>query len=69
MKKLDPRIHAYRADLADERLVHQVEAERYIPGDEAHVHRDSVPLFSQPTFDGELQTEALFGEAVRIFET
>lgn len=68
MKKLDPRIHAYRADLADERLVHQVEAERYIPGDEAHVHRDSVPLFSQPTFDGELQTEALFGEAVRIFE-
>jgi len=68
MKKLDPRIHAYRADLADERLSDKVQAERYVPGDLSHVHRDSVPLFSQPSFDGELQTEALFGEAVRIFE-
>ncbi|MEP3475672.1 MAG: NlpC/P60 family protein [Hyphomicrobiales bacterium] len=68
MKKLDPRIHAYRSDLADERLSDKVKAERYVPGDLSHVHRDSVPLFSEPSFDGELQTEALFGEAVRIFE-
>lgn len=68
MEKLDPRIHAYRSDLADERLEHQVKAERYIPGDEAHVHRDSVPLFTKPSFECELQTEALFGETVRIFE-
>lgn len=68
MEKLDPRIHAYRADLADERLTDKVKAERYVPGDLSHVHRDSVPLFSEPSFDGELQTEALFGEAVRIFE-
>lgn len=68
MSKLDPRIHAYRADLADERLAGLVEASRYIPGDLSHVHRDSVPLFSSPSFDVELQTEALFGEQVRIFE-
>lgn len=68
MEKLDPRIHAFRTDLADERLEHQVKAERYIPGDEAHVHRDSVPLFTKPSFECELQTEALFGETVRIFE-
>ena len=68
MEKLDPRIHAYRPDLADERLEHQVKAERYIPGDEAHVHRDSVPLFLKPSFECELQTEALFGETIRIFE-
>lgn len=68
MNKLDPRIHAYRSDLADERLSDQVQAERYIPGDDSHVHRDSVPLFNNPSFDGELQTEALFGETVRIFE-
>lgn len=68
MEKLDPRIHAYRPDLADERLEHQVQAERYIPGDEAHVHRDSVPLFLKPSFECELQTEALFGETIRIFE-
>lgn len=68
MEKLDPRIHAFRTDLADERLEHQVKAERYIPGDEAYVHRDSVPLFTKPSFECELQTEALFGETVRIFE-
>lgn len=68
MEKLDPRIHAFRPDLADERLEQQVKAERYIPGDEAHVHRDSVPLFTKPSFECELQTEALFGETVRIFE-
>ncbi len=65
---LDPRTHAFRPDLADERLSSIVKAERYIPGDDAHVHRDSVPLFNEPSFDGELQTEALFGEIVRIFE-
>lgn len=68
MSELDPRIHAYRADLADERLAGKVKAGRYIPGDDSHVHRDSVPLFSSPSFDGELQTEALYGEQVRIFE-
>lgn len=68
LQMLDPRTHAFRPDLADERLSSLVKAERYIPGDDAHVHRDSVPLFNEPSFDGELQTEALFGEIVRIFE-
>ena len=66
--KIDPRTHAFRDDLADERLKGVVEAERYVPGDEAHVHQDRVPLFGSPDFDAELMTEALFGEGVRIFE-
>lgn len=65
---LDPRLNAYRDDLADERLQGRVAATRYIPGDEAHVHLDRVPLFNAPSFDGELQTEALHGEGLRIFE-
>ncbi len=68
MTSLDPRFNAFRPDLADERLKDQVEADRYIPGDDAHVHLDSVPLFKEPTFDDQLQTEALYGEGVRIFE-
>jgi len=66
--KIDRRTHAFRDDLADERLKGVVEAERYVPGDEAHVHQDRVPLFGAPDFDAELMTEALFGEGVRIFE-
>ena len=66
--KIDRRTHAFRDDLADERLKGVVEAERYVPGDEAYVHQDRVPLFGAPDFDAELMTEALFGEGVRIFE-
>lgn len=65
---LDPRVNAFRADLADERLKGEVEAERYVPGDEAFVHQDRVPLFATPSFESELMTEGLFGEGVRIFE-
>ncbi|GJM03620.1 MAG: peptidase P60 [Rhodomicrobium sp.] len=68
MTTLDPRIHAFRPDLADERLKGLVTAERFIPGDFSHVHLDRVPLFLEPSFDAELQTEALTGEGVRIFE-
>lgn len=68
MTALDPRIHAYRNDIADERLKGLVSSERYVPGDDAYVHIDRVPLFLEPSFDAELQTEALSGEGVRIFE-
>lgn len=66
--KIDPRTHAFRADLADERLKGLVQAARFVPGDEAHVHQDRVPLYSVPSFDAELMTEGLYGEEVRIFE-
>lgn len=68
MSSLDPRFNAFRDDLADERLKELVRAERYIPGDDTHVHMDRVPVFRSPSFDEQLQTEALFGEGVRIFE-
>lgn len=66
--KIDPRIHAFRDDLADERLKGLVKADRFVPGDLAHVHQDRAPLYRAPSFEGELQTEALYGEGVRIFE-
>lgn len=68
MTSLDPRFNAFRDDLADERLKEQVNAERYIVGDDTHVHMDRVPVFKAPNFDEQLQTEALYGECVRIFE-
>lgn len=65
---LDPRVHAFRDDLADERLKGLVDAVRFVPGDEAYVHQDRVPLYATPSFEAELMTEGLFGEGVRIFE-
>ncbi len=68
MDKIDPRTHAFRADLADERLKGHVKAARFVAGDDAHIHQDRVPLYSVPSFEAELMTEGLFGEGVRIFE-
>jgi cell wall-associated NlpC family hydrolase len=68
MTTLDPRINAFRPDIADERLSGLVEAARFVPGDDSYVHLDRVPLYLEPSFDAELQTEALTGEGIRIFE-
>lgn len=63
---LDPRLHAYRPDLADLRLKGRVEAERFVAGEVARVVGGVVPLCRSP--GGALDTQLLFGEAVEIFE-
>ena len=68
MTKLDPRRHAYRADLASETLRGSVQAEHYVAGQPHHVAVPSLPLRREPRFDSTLDTEALFGEAVTVFE-
>jgi len=66
--KLDPRRHAYRADLAAEHLRGTVEAERYVPGEPRQVAAPSLPLRRAPRFDATLDTEALHGETVTVYE-
>lgn len=63
---LDPRLNAFRPDLADCRLRDRVEAERYAEGEAARVAAGIVPLCRTP--GGSLDTQLLFGEAVEIFE-
>jgi hypothetical protein len=66
--KLDPRRHAYRGDLAAEHLRGTVEAERYAPGEPRQVAAPSLPLRRAPRFNATLDTEALHGESVTVYE-
>jgi cell wall-associated NlpC family hydrolase len=64
----DPRRHAYRPDLASEALRGTVAAPRYVPGEIRQVVAPALPLRREPRFDSTLDTEALFGETVTVFD-
>jgi cell wall-associated NlpC family hydrolase len=64
----DPRRHAYRAGLAAESLRGLVEAPRYVEGVRRQVEAPALPLRREPRFDAILDSEALFGEALTVFE-
>jgi cell wall-associated NlpC family hydrolase len=67
-ERLDTRRHAIRPDLADERLVGRYEATRYIAGQPAQIIRPAVPLRRRPVPADGLDTEALYGERVHVFD-
>jgi cell wall-associated NlpC family hydrolase len=64
----DPRRHAYRASLAAESLRGLVEAPRYVEGVRRQVEASSLPLRREPRFDARLDSEALFGEILTLFD-
>ncbi|HKB00558.1 MAG TPA: NlpC/P60 family protein [Methyloceanibacter sp.] len=65
---LDPRRHAYRDDLAAEPLRGRVEAGRFVKGETRQVAAPSLPLRREPRFDATLDTEALRGEFVTVYD-
>lgn len=65
----DRRLNAYRDDLADIRLKGRVEAARFVEGRRERILVSSAPLRREPRPDAALETEALFGEDVLVFET
>ncbi|MFG1301974.1 C40 family peptidase [Xanthobacter sp. V3C-3] len=65
---LDPRLTPARPDLAAESLRGQVEAARFVAGTQRRVAVPVAPLRRRPAGDAPLDTEALFGEQVRVFE-
>lgn len=65
---LDTRRNAIRPDLADERLIGRYEATRYIAGQPAQIIRPAVPLRGRPVPADGLDTEALYGERVSVFD-
>ena len=69
MNALDPRLHAFRPDLADLSLQGRVEAPRFIAGSAYHVVAPVAPVRRSPTPDAMVLTEALWGETVEVFET
>ena len=69
MTALDPRIHAFRPDLADIRLKGRVEADRFVAGKLFAVVAPTAGLYRHPMPDALLETELLYGEVVQVFET
>lgn len=68
MKELDPRLNAYRGDLADARLSGQVSAARFTGGRPAGIAKGVVDLRREPDARSGLDTQLLFGEAVTVFD-
>jgi Bacterial dipeptidyl-peptidase Sh3 domain/NlpC/P60 family len=69
MVALDPRINAFRPELAAKHLQGQVEAKRFVEGVRHEVAEPFVALRRTPSHDARLDTQALFGERVIVYET
>lgn len=68
MTALDPRLHAYRPDLADRRLRGRVEAARFEEGRPARVVLPVADLRPRPAADAGIDTQLLFGDELRLFD-
>lgn len=66
---LDPRITPARPDLAAKHLEGKVAADRFVEGAVCEVVDPSAPLRREPVPDAALETEALKGERVTVYET
>ena len=64
----DPRLTPVRPDLAAARLRGLVDAPRYAEGRAMQVVEASAPLRRQPSPDAPLETEALFGETLTLYD-
>jgi cell wall-associated NlpC family hydrolase len=65
----DRRTTPARPDLAADFLRGKVEASRYVTGEKRVVTMPSTPLSREPRQDISIDTEALFGETVTVYET
>jgi cell wall-associated NlpC family hydrolase len=68
MPAFDPRLTPVRADLAAKHLEGQVPAARHVEGRVAEVVAPAAPMRREPRPDAALNTEALKGERVTIYD-
>ena len=68
MTQLDPRLHAFREDLAAASLQNRVRAPRYVEGEMRQVAAPVAPIRVAPKFDAQLATEGLSGELLTVYE-
>ncbi len=66
--KLDPRLTPARPDLAARHLEGKVTAARFVEGIEFEVFDPVVPVRREPSHDAALDTEALKGERVMVYD-
>jgi cell wall-associated NlpC family hydrolase len=69
MPSLDPRLHPYRPDLAASHLRGKVEAARFVDGTAYEVIEPVADLRRAPSHEARLDTQALLGERVIVYET
>lgn len=65
---LDPRRNAFRSDVADENLRGRVSAARFTSGVLRQISTPTAAVRRAPRADAPLETEALYGERVRVFD-
>lgn len=68
MSTPDPRLHAYRPDLADAALEGKVEAGHFVTPRLMQVVEPVITVHKAPRFDAMQLTQALFGEMVKVFD-
>ncbi len=68
MQAFDPRLMPARPDLAAAHLSGFVEAQRFVEGARRQVAAASAPVRRKPAADASLDTEALHGEIVVVYE-
>ena len=69
MTAFDPRVTPARPDLAARHLEGAVTASRYVEGRICEVIEPLAPVRRAPLLDALLDTEALMGERVMVYET
>jgi cell wall-associated NlpC family hydrolase len=68
MEGLNPRLNAYRPDLADVRLRGKVEAKQFVIGEPMQVTVPVADMRREPRPDSGVDTQVLFGETVDVLE-
>ena len=68
MSSFDRRLHAIRPDLADARLGQAAGSTRLVKGELREVAAPLLSLHDEPRVDARLDTQALMGEQVRVFD-
>jgi cell wall-associated NlpC family hydrolase len=69
MVALDPRLNPFRPEIAAKYLQGQVEAKRFVEGTRHQVIEPVAALRRAPSHDARLDSEALLGERIMIYET
>ncbi len=64
----DPRLHAYRSDLADRRLRGKVVADRFVAGIDARIAVPVADMLPAPRAGAGLSTQLLGGGLVEVFD-
>jgi cell wall-associated NlpC family hydrolase len=69
MVALDPRINPFRPEIAAKHLQGKVEAKRFVEGERRAVIEPMASLRRAPSHEARLDTEALMGERITVYET